>query len=441
MRLFKKITCIIVMLSIFTTQLIFAEEITTTTKTPSVWATWDIQMAYTYGLGNNETYKEYNKSIMGNQFLEIESSFEEKFEITDETKVANEIAMTRGDVIRELFDLIQLTLKLEPSADTSIDYVLDYFVKNNLIKGRNNGDYALDKFCTNEEMLVLSKRVYDYLIYTLDLDSKGAFWKVSDEDNTVYLLGSIHAADGSIYPFSKDIINSFANSDVLAVEANVLVQNESDSTYLQQKMMSEGEVTIDQLISKETYDSYVTANKKIGTAPEVYNKLKPWFAAMYIQSAQLSSASYSSALGIDVYFLYLANNYKPIVELEGMKFQIDMFDSFTPELQEEYLLSVLEEEEISIELLGKMLTSWRLGDMEELEKQLFVEDSMTELGKEFTDKVLDTRNKNMLDKVEKMLTDDSENDYFVVVGAAHMLSDTGLVQGLTDLGYVVEQVK
>lgn len=440
MRRIRSFVSILLVIFLLPTQGIYAEEALTTNEVPSGWARWDVQMAYTYGLGNVDTYKKYTDEILGNQFLVVEASFESKFVVTDETKIEATSEVTRGDVIKELYDIIQLSLKTSELSATS-EAALTYFVENGLIKGRANGDYALDQACTQEEMLVFAKRAYDYLIYALDLEAKGAFWKVSDEDNTVYLLGSIHLTDGSVYPMSKEILQAFDESDALVVEANILVPNPDDTTYIQQKMMIEGDGTIDQLISKETYDAYVAFVQPLGVAPEVYNKLKPWYGAMLVQSVQMSNASYNATMGIDLYFLSMAYQLKPIVELEGIKFQIDLFDSFTPELQESYLQGVLESEESTEEVMTALLSNWAEGDVKELEALIFPEEATTDIDKEFNSKLIDVRNENMLDQVEMMLTQDTEKDYFVVVGAGHMVNDNGLVQGLIDLGYTVEQVK
>jgi uncharacterized protein YbaP (TraB family) len=440
MKLFKKLISIILVLTVLITSNIFtqaAETAPTAPDSPSNWALWDVQMSSIYGLGSVENYKQYTSIIKGSQFLTVQASLEKKFAIVDETKVADEKTMTRGDIVNELYDVIKLVLKLDTTTDKNTS--LNYFVNEKLIYGIT-GEYALDRACTQQEMLAFSQRVYEYLVYELGLEAKGAFWEVSDGDNTVYLLGSIHATDGSVYPMSKDILIAFANSDAVVVEANVLVPNAEETAYMQQLMMIEGQGTLGQLISKETYEAYSAIMKSVGVPIEVYAKLKPWAAAMTIQSILMSNASYNASMGIDVFFLSLAYNWKPIIELEGIKFQVDMFDSFSPELQEAYLEGSLKGDDASGDMMTQMLSMWKSGNMEELEKLVFAEEATTVEEKEFNQKLWDTRNKNMIVKIKDMLVLDKENDYFVIVGAGHMLNDNGIVQGLIDLGYKVDQV-
>lgn len=403
---------------------------------PSAWSIWDVQMLSIYGIGNSDSYSNYADYITAEDLLVIESSFEKKFNVVDETKLGEESPVVKATVIEELYDIIVPALSLEESTMTPVKY----FKENHIIVGDKNNKYGLADQCTKEELLVLAKRVYDHLCYELDLSSKGAFWKVSDKDNTVYLLGSIHYTDGTVYPMNQEILKSFVSADNLVVEANILKKDPEDAAYTQKIMMLEGDTTLDQLISKENYDAFVDVIKPLGLQPELYNKFKPWYAAMLVSNIQLVSGDYKPGLGIDAYFLALANNWKPIIELEGLRYQLDMFDSFSPELQESYLQGILAGEEINSEVMDTILTHWKSGDMVRLERAIFKSSSSKD-NDEFTKKMYEVRNAHMVESVEAMLNEKASQDYFVVVGVGHMLNDDGIVKVLRSKGYKVEQVK
>ena len=411
---------------------------------PSQWALFDVQMANVYKLGGQANYQQFLEQASGAHLSDVQESLFKAFEVTGKALDNSNSSIARKDVIQGLYYTIQEIIaakKALPKQENSIENALKYFVEKELINGKLNGSYALEDPSSKQELLIFAKRIYEDLVYTLDMDSKGAFWKVSDEDNTVYLLGSIHVTDGSVYPMSKSIMNAYSDSEVLAAEANIL-SIQQDVAYIQQKIMLEGAATIDQIIAKETYDAYVKVVQPLGIAPEVYTKLKPWYAAMLLQSVQIANTSYQASLGIDLYFLSKVQAKKPIVELEGTRFQIDMFDSFSTELQEQYLLDVLNGEETDTkEAIGKIVSTWKTGKTDELEQLLFSKKPASDIEKELDDKIWQTRNNNMSDKVLKMLREDSKNDYFVVVGAGHMLNDTGIVKQLLNKGYKVEQIK
>jgi len=94
------------------------------------------------------------------------------------------------------------------------------------------------KASVQQELLVFVKNAYEFAIYESGRYSKGAFWKVSDENNTVYLLGSIHIADATLYPLSKEILNAYEKSDVLVVEADISKQEEA-ANYMAQRLCTQ----------------------------------------------------------------------------------------------------------------------------------------------------------------------------------------------------------
>ena len=49
-------------------------------------------------------------------------------------------------------------------------------------------------------------------------EGKHFLWKVSDENSSVWVLGSIHLADSTLYPLAPVIDSAFAHAEELAVE-------------------------------------------------------------------------------------------------------------------------------------------------------------------------------------------------------------------------------
>lgn len=285
------------------------------------------------------------------------------------------------------------------------------------------------------------RNAYEFVIYEAGRDSKGAFWKVSDDNSSIYLLGSVHIADSSMYPLSKDIMKAYKESDYLAVEANVSNEQEVAS-YIQQKAFYTDDNTLYKSVPKEVYDSFVKFIEPYGVKPELYNKFKPWYAALLVQNLSLSEESLNGELGIDMFFLKKATGQKKILEIEGAKFQVDMFDSFSTELQVESLATSLtpddktKEESIDIRDMIKM---WKTGDTEALGRLVKSEEN-SENSKEFNEKLWTSRDTNMAEKVKSYLADPEGKTYFVVVGAGHMVGETGIVAQLDDT-YKIEQIK
>ena len=88
-----------------------------------------------------------------------------------------------------------------------------------------------------------------------------------------------------------------------------------------------------------------------------------------------------------------------------------------------------------------LLAMWKSGDEKTLIKVGGINEKTDDpLLEEYNYKMITERNKNMTKKIIEFLTKGS-GDYFVVVGAAHMIGETGLVKLLTDAGYKVERIK
>jgi len=360
-----------------------------------------------------------------------------------------------ADVIFKVLDVSGLELDLSTAGSNTHDAV-QFFCGNGLLKGRGGNELYLASPCSRQELMVFLHRVYEYTAYETGNYSKGLFWKASDEDSTIYLLGSIHLADQSLYPLSKDILNAFDSSDVLVLEAD-LSNIEEGTLYMQQKMFYEGDETIDKNIPEGLYEVYSGLMDQLGVNPDLYNKFKPWYAAMLIQNLALgntgeagagsadSANTYSSALGIDMYFTAKAIGSKEIAEIEGLKFQVDMFDSFSDEIQAWYLASVLLPSESSSEdgadvTFADLLSAWENGDAEVIEKAVKASNSDDPKATEFNTIFWNTRNNHMYEKAKEFLADPEGRTYFIVVGAGHMEGDTGIVTQLARDGYDVERI-
>ncbi len=403
---------------------------------PSVWAAFDVNMSSNYELGNKEGYTNYQSPVSAETLNAVMASFKEAFELNEVNMLGSEAEgseITREVVLTALYQVISEALELTD------DNFISYLVANKILFGDGSRNYNLSQVCTTEELLVLSTRVYEHIARSLGKDTTGPFWQVSDGDNTVYLFGSIHLSNKDSYPLNQRVIDAYNKSSVLAVEVDILNIKPEDMTYAPiMGMLPDGE-SIENLISEELYIKYAAEASKY-FEPEVYNRFKVWFATLALQGLMISD-TYSGGLGLDMYFLINATQYnKTIFEIETMRYQIDMFNGFSKELQEAQLSGLFAENVQPVEAIGKLTELWREGDPEGLDAALFPNKELTGIDKEYSDALWTVRNKNMTDAVVNMLND-SGKDYFVVVGAGHMVGDDGIVKSLEAKGYTVTHVK
>jgi uncharacterized protein YbaP (TraB family) len=258
---------------------------------------------------------------------------------------------------------------------------------------------------------------------------------VENEGNVVYLLGSIHIANSDMYPLRSEITKAFDESDYLVVEADITKANapEAQKQVLELSTYKDG-TTLKDHVSAETYAKLEKLLKDNGLPAGAFDTFKPWSVSTTVDYLKAMQSGYDGNIGIDMHFLTQAIERKvPIVELESIEFQLDMLDGFSPELQEEMLVSSIEnyyETESGMEELSGM---WVSGD----EEKLLAITNETGEHEELNKAMLTDRNIPMAEKIDGYLKGKEAATYFVVVGAAHMLGEDGIVPLLEKKGYKV----
>jgi uncharacterized protein YbaP (TraB family) len=268
---------------------------------------------------------------------------------------------------------------------------------------------------------------------------KSFLWEIQTEHGSSYLLGSVHLLKKEQYPLKKVIEDAFAQSDVLVLEVDLSGEKLLQSAMMMlQKGMYQGEETLQDNLSEKTYQQVKEKLKAMDMDIEGFKKNKPWMVAITVMENKLIRLGFNPTYGIDLYFLKKAEGKKEIQGLETIEFQVSLFDHFSKEEDEKFLLStILEADQIEKEM-GKMITAWSNGDAAALEK------IMTENIQEYPElmafykKINDDRNVRMVEKIISFLQ--TGKKYFIVVGAAHMVGKNGIVQLLKDKGYQVNQL-
>ncbi|MBB3114548.1 hypothetical protein FHS18_006669 [Paenibacillus phyllosphaerae] len=265
--------------------------------------------------------------------------------------------------------------------------------------------------------------------------SRGFLWEVKHDGNTVYLAGSMHIADSSFYPLAPAFEEAFAEADYLGVEVDV---SKATDPKVQELIMNLGTyqdgTTLKDHVSAETYAMLGEILTQYGLQPNALDAYKPWVVESTLLSLQASGAGYESATGIDLYFVQKALERNiPIIELESYESQLNMFNNFSPELQELTLQAALNGFNEIDDSVDQMADMWKSGDEEGL---LELTEAMV-VNEEYNKAMLVDRNKLMADKIDGYLKGTEKAEYLIVVGAAHFLGEDGIIKLLEDKGYTV----
>jgi uncharacterized protein len=264
---------------------------------------------------------------------------------------------------------------------------------------------------------------------------RGFLWEVEHKGNKVFLLGSMHLADESFYPLNPAMEEAFDEADYLGVEVDI---SKAADPAVQQLILSLGSyqdgTTLKDHVAEETYDKLAALLEENGIPAGSFDTFKPWVAEVTVQGMQAAMSGLDGQVGIDLYFITKAMERKlPIIELESFESQLQMFSGFSEELQEANLNAVIDSFSEIDDSLEAMAEMWKAGDEEALlELTASVGDN-----EEYNQAMLVDRNKAMTEKVVGYLNGDKPATYLIVVGAGHMLGETGIVTALEEQGYTV----
>ncbi len=199
---------------------------------------------------------------------------------------------------------------------------------------------------------------------------------------------------------------------------------------------SEGD-SLEKHISAETFERIKKEFGEFGMPSLLITGQKPWFLALTLESLKLMQSGFDPAYGIDVHFLSKAQGQKKIRELESIDYQIDLLSGFSDSEQEAFLRYTLNDLEALEKNIDILVTAWKNGDVRAMESIIGqgVKDDRAAVS--MFDKLIYERNRSMARKIEDFLKTDET--YFVIVGAGHLVGEQGIVELLKKRGYTVEQ--
>ncbi len=288
----------------------------------------------------------------------------------------------------------------------------------------------------NKSLKALTFLALITIIPSLFGQSTGFLWEVKSETTTMYLLGSIHVANKDFYPLQPKIEQAFEGCDSLVVEADLDTQNQGS---IQQEMIK---------LASYPYGESIKDHLSNGTIKLLSDRLteygmnlasiqvyKPWLVSMTIQMSEIAKAGFTGEHGIDLYFMNKARREgKGIIELEGLIYQLNLFNSFPDSLQELQLVDAMTTQTEIYQNISKITDAWKRGD-DKVIKEMFLSEVNSEEMKPLYDAIIYDRHPAMIEKMSRFLS--SANKYFVVIGVGHMFGERGLVKMLQDRGYTV----
>lgn len=266
-------------------------------------------------------------------------------------------------------------------------------------------------------------------------------WKASSDTNVVWLYGSIHVGNKSFYPLHREVESAFDQCRVLAMEADP-----TDAVDLRDALARAGyrpPDRIDDHISPELATRLRSMLPGQGIPLEAARMMKPYLLAMALGMRELDRMGYDAQFGLEYHLAQRARRQgKPILALESMRAQLDLFDALPVLAQEAMLRSTLDSiqsGEMRRDLLD-LIAAWKTGNetvlMEVLARD--IRDLPPEVRDDYVRTIYDARNETMAARIAEFLR--GKDAHFVAVGAGHLPGDKGIVALLRAMGFAVTRV-
>jgi uncharacterized protein len=269
------------------------------------------------------------------------------------------------------------------------------------------------------------------------VESKATLWKVKGDHNTMYLLGSVHVLSKDAYPLKPALEHAFddANQVVFEIDLTRFTAERFRQEFKRTALYPSGQ-SLSKKLSPATIALLRTVLPNYGLTLDKVERFKPWFLAEWLSSRALEMAGFSDRLGVDFYFYHKAKAAgRPVLGLETLRDQAQIFDSFNDQENEFYLVSTISGLPAYAVMVRRLVDAWKDGNVRLLD-QLLNQDKRSD---PMTHAVLfSKRNSKWIPEIERFAHE--SGNYLIIVGAGHLVGDDGVVAQLKRAGYSVKQL-
>ena len=259
-----------------------------------------------------------------------------------------------------------------------------------------------------------------------------ALWRVADDDTTIYLFGTIHMLPPGTDWRSAEVDQALARSQAVYLEADVVSDPAGQAAMVARLgLLPPGERLTGRLTAEQTSQLRVAAGR-LGLSMDALERMQPWYAAVVIANQAIVAAGFSTDGGVEAGLRDEARSAgKEMRYLETMESQLTILADMPADRQAAYLAFTIGDLDGAAANLEQMVSSWFRGDVEGLARVL-IEDDMARLPS-LKEALLDRRNADWARKLAALLKDEP-GEFFVAVGAAHLVGPDSVQEHLKASG-------
>lgn len=276
------------------------------------------------------------------------------------------------------------------------------------------------------------------LLFVGPLSADSSVWRVSDGNSYIYLAGTIHLLRAQDYPLPSAYEAAYQAADRLVFETDIAAMSDLG---LQQRMLEQLTYqdgrTLRTVLNNDTYLALEAYTQSIGMPLGMMQTFKPGLLTSTLSMIELQRLGFTPQ-GVDAYFHAKATvDAKPRGELESIDDQFAVLAAMGEGYESDFVMHSLADFEQLEDMIEPIILAWRSGDVDLLESRFLA--PLLENTPALYQSLLVERNEAWLPQIEAMFTQDGTE--YVLVGAAHLVGDHGLLTMLAARGYHIDQLQ
>lgn len=260
-------------------------------------------------------------------------------------------------------------------------------------------------------------------------------WKVSRGDRHFYLGGTIHILGKSDYPLPKAFDAAYGKSDTLVFETDI--QKSRDPKFTERfmaKMVYSDNRTLKKLLTPDTFRALTIFAADRDISVDAMNQFKPGLVLVSLTLLEVERLGVGG-IGVDEFFFSKAvKDGKMMHHLESLEEQISFFENMGLGNEDELIAYIIKDLETLPGLLPVIKSTWKTGDTQGLDRAI-----LAPLKKDFPElyqSLFLKRNQKWMPEIQAMAA--TPEVEFILVGAAHLAGEQGLLALLKTRGFTLK---
>ena len=281
-----------------------------------------------------------------------------------------------------------------------------------------------------------------FTFVTLPAFAESPVFKVSKDDSSVFIGGTIHLLSPQDYPLPDGFYQAFDESAKVFFEVDgSKLQDPNVQAQMASMMTLTNGQTLQTTLNEETYSALSVFITDRQLPIQAFSQFTPAGVSISLTIFELQRLGLGNPeSGVDHFFETKANqnDAKSTGYLETVDEQIGFLGSLNEVDPNTLIKSSLEDLATLQASWKKGVAAWRRGDMSVMAKELGG-DKMKAQFPSIHKTLLTDRNERWLSDIYTMF--ETPEIELILVGAMHLVGDDGLIELLRAQGYVVEQLK